>query len=116
MKKIFKVMIAMGSVMALSFLTTSCFFFKVDDDEAVNTDDMKLVWSDEFDYTGVPNTSKWKYQTGKHGWGNNELQNYIDNTSSYHIPLIHLFRIVGVMAKSWATFSRECLPILFITR
>ncbi|EID85164.1 Beta-glucanase [Treponema sp. JC4] len=42
---------------------------------------MKLVWSDEFDYSGVPDTSKWKYQTGKSGWGNNELQNYIDNTT-----------------------------------
>lgn len=81
MKKIFKVMIAMGSVMALSLLTTSCTFFKVDDDETVNKDGMQLVWSDEFDYTGVPNTSKWKYQTGKSGWGNNELQNYIDNST-----------------------------------
>lgn len=40
---------------------------------------MKLVWSDEFDYSGVPDTSKWRYQTGKNGWGNNELQNYISN-------------------------------------
>lgn len=40
---------------------------------------MNLVWSDEFDYSGVPDTSKWKYQTGKSGWGNNELQNYISN-------------------------------------
>ena len=40
---------------------------------------MNLVWNDEFDYSGVPDTSKWKYQTGKSGWGNNELQNYIDN-------------------------------------
>ena len=38
-----------------------------------------LVWQDEFDYTGVPDPSKWKYQTGAGGWGNNELQNYVAN-------------------------------------
>ena len=42
---------------------------------------LSLVWNDEFNYTGVPNTSKWKYQTGAGGWGNNELQNYLDNTT-----------------------------------
>ncbi len=41
---------------------------------------LKLVWADEFDYDGVPDVSKWKYQTGSSGWGNNELQNYLDNT------------------------------------
>jgi len=81
MKKIIKVMIAMCTVLAASFMTTSCFFFKVDDDETVNKDGMQLVWSDEFDYSGVPGTTDWKYQTGKSGWGNNELQNYIDNST-----------------------------------
>ena len=42
-----------------------------------------LVWQDEFNETGqggkntMPNMSKWYYETGSHGWGNNELQNYI---------------------------------------
>lgn len=35
-----------------------------------------LVWSDEFDYEGVPDESKWDYDVGGHGWGNNELQYY----------------------------------------
>jgi beta-glucanase (GH16 family) len=34
------------------------------------------VWSDEFDYTGLPNTAKWGYDIGGSGWGNNELQYY----------------------------------------
>lgn len=38
--------------------------------------DYKLVWSDEFDYTGLPNPSKWYYDVGGWGWGNNELQFY----------------------------------------
>lgn len=36
----------------------------------------KLVWSDEFNYKGVPDSTKWGYQTGRSGWGNNELQLY----------------------------------------
>jgi beta-glucanase (GH16 family) len=36
----------------------------------------KIVWSDEFNYKGLPDTKKWNYDTGGHGWGNNELQYY----------------------------------------
>jgi len=39
---------------------------------------MKLVWEDNFDYTGPPNPDKWEAQVGGHGWGNNELQYYTD--------------------------------------
>jgi beta-glucanase (GH16 family) len=38
-----------------------------------------LVWADEFKYKGLPDTSKWNYDTGGHGWGNNELQYYTKN-------------------------------------
>lgn len=34
------------------------------------------VWSDEFDYTGLPDSSRWTYDTGGHGWGNDEWQFY----------------------------------------
>lgn len=36
----------------------------------------KLAWSEEFNYSGLPDSTKWGYQTGGHGWGNNELQYY----------------------------------------
>jgi beta-glucanase (GH16 family) len=36
----------------------------------------KLVWSDEFDYTGLPDTGIWNYDVGGHGWGNRERQYY----------------------------------------
>jgi hypothetical protein len=35
-----------------------------------------LIWSDEFNYTGLPDSSKWAYDEGGHGWGNKELQYY----------------------------------------
>ncbi len=38
-----------------------------------------LVWSDEFD---TINSANWSYETGGHGWGNNELQNYTNGQNS----------------------------------
>ena len=38
----------------------------------------RLVWADEFDYTGLPDPAKWGYDVGGHGWGNKELQYYTD--------------------------------------
>jgi beta-glucanase (GH16 family) len=35
-----------------------------------------LVWSDEFEYTGLPDSTKWDYDIGGNGWGNRELQYY----------------------------------------
>ena len=40
------------------------------------------VWSDEFNYTGLPSSSKWNMETGGDGWGNNELQYYTDSESN----------------------------------
>ena len=36
----------------------------------------ELVWSDEFDEDGLPDPAKWRYETGGHGWGNQESQFY----------------------------------------
>ncbi len=38
----------------------------------------QLVWSDEFNYEGLPDSTKWSFNTGGHGWGNNERQFYTD--------------------------------------
>src|SRR5690554_6983096 len=37
-----------------------------------------LVWSDEFEYEGLPDSSRWSYDTlgNAYGWGNRELQYY----------------------------------------
>jgi len=40
----------------------------------------KLVWSDEFNYSGLPDSSKWNYEVGGHGWGNNEKQFYLEKS------------------------------------
>ncbi|MGI8583704.1 MAG: glycoside hydrolase family 16 protein [Chitinophagaceae bacterium] len=36
----------------------------------------QLVWSDEFDKDGLPDNTKWGYDVGGNGWGNNELEYY----------------------------------------
>jgi beta-glucanase (GH16 family) len=38
--------------------------------------DWTLVWSDEFSVDGLPDPSRWTYDVGGHGWGNQELQDY----------------------------------------
>jgi beta-glucanase (GH16 family) len=48
-------------------------------------DDWHLVWSDEFEYEGLPDSAKWSYDVGDGcpglcGWGNNELQYYTQDS------------------------------------
>ncbi len=43
------------------------------------------VWADEFEYTGQPDSTKWGYDTGGGGWGNNELQYYTDSSSNSYV-------------------------------
>jgi len=38
----------------------------------------KLVWNDEFEYEGLPDSTKWNYDVGGHGWGNREQQYYTE--------------------------------------
>lgn len=41
-----------------------------------------LVWSDEFEGTGLPNSTNWNYDLGAGGWGNNEVQTYTNSTTN----------------------------------
>lgn len=45
----------------------------------------RLMWGDEFNYTGTPDTTKWSYDLGGHGWGNNELQYYTNNSKNVRV-------------------------------
>ncbi|MDI9879510.1 glycoside hydrolase family 16 protein [Flectobacillus longus] len=38
----------------------------------------KPSWADEFNKNGLPDSTKWNYDVGGHGWGNNELQYYTE--------------------------------------
>ncbi len=54
-----------------------------------------LVWSDEFDYRGPPDSSRWTYDIGDGcpnlcGWGNNELQYYARRSENARVENGHL--------------------------
>jgi beta-glucanase (GH16 family) len=40
---------------------------------------LTLVWSDEFNYKGLPDHAKWSFDGGGGGWGNHELEFYTSN-------------------------------------
>lgn len=61
------------------FLYTLYFFMSVM--VSGNGEEPRLVWSDEFNYEGLPDSTRWSYDVGDGcpqscGWGNNELQYY----------------------------------------
>jgi beta-glucanase (GH16 family) len=50
--------------------------------EAPAEDFTNLIWSDDFNTDGAPDATKWGYDLGASGWGNNELQNYTSSSSN----------------------------------
>jgi beta-glucanase (GH16 family) len=54
------------------------------------TTERKLVWSDEFEYTGSPDSTKWSYDLGDGcpnvcNWGNQELQYYTNELKNVRV-------------------------------
>lgn len=53
------------------------------DDEPVYDN---LIWSDEFNVDGAPDSNNWNYEYGNNnGWGNNELQSYTDSPENVKV-------------------------------
>ncbi|CAF4636910.1 unnamed protein product [Rotaria sp. Silwood1] len=44
-----------------------------------SSSDWTLVWEDNFNWNGGIDTTKWEFDVGGSGWGNNEKQFYTDN-------------------------------------
>lgn len=57
-------------------------WFVITSEEPAQSGFGNLVWSDEFDTDGAPDSSKWTYDLGAGGWGNNEAQTYTDNAEN----------------------------------
>lgn len=65
------------------WITASCLFPKAG---MKSHQGRTLVWADEFDYKGLPDSTRWGYDVGDGcpklcGWGNNEWQYYTANRS-----------------------------------
>jgi glucosylceramidase len=71
----------------------------------------ELVWSDEFDYEGVPDPAKWTCETGGHGWGNNELQYY---TNGANVEVRNGSMIIEARNESFG--SRDVTSARIITK
>jgi beta-glucanase (GH16 family) len=57
----------------------------------------RLVWSDEFDVPGIPDASKWSFDTHRNaaGWYNNELQYYANARAENSAVVNGMLRIVA---------------------
>jgi glycerophosphoryl diester phosphodiesterase len=60
---------------------------------------MKLVWNDEFNYNGLPDSSKWNYGVGGNGWGNHEKQFYTKADSSNAVVKNDVLSIIARKEK-----------------
>jgi beta-glucanase (GH16 family) len=59
----------------------------VDDKKKSERQTYKLVWADEFNTKGAPDSTKWSYDigTGDWGWGNNEKEYYTNRSENVSI-------------------------------
>jgi len=53
--------------------------------------DPNILWSDEFNGTAI-DTSKWTFEIGDHGWGNNEWEYYTDRAENAYVKdgILHI--------------------------
>lgn len=51
----------------------------------MNFNDYQLVWTDDFDYEGIPDPKKWTFETGNFQWPNKELQAYTDRPDNIFV-------------------------------
>ncbi len=74
-----KVRVLQGNNTALAWYLTLTTIPPVQD---AISDYTNLVWSDEFSTDGAPDASKWSYDLGAGGWGNNEVQTYTNSADN----------------------------------
>ncbi len=56
-----------------------------DDNDSLAVEGFNLVWNDEFNVDGKPDDTKWDYDIGGSGWGNNELQYYTSDSINVRV-------------------------------
>lgn len=70
------------------------------------------VWADEFDYTGAPDSTRWGYDIGGNGWGNNELQYYTNSTDNASVAN----GILTITARKEAKEERKYTSARLVTK
>jgi len=69
-------MLIMKIVGCILFLLSFCNYQNKSKQSVNSVEEYKLIWSDEFDKGMLPDSTRWGYDIGGHGWGNKELQTY----------------------------------------
>ncbi|MDH5833329.1 glycoside hydrolase family 16 protein [Luteimonas kalidii] len=65
-----------------------------------------LAWSDEFD---TANADDWTFETGGHGWGNQELQYYTDGSNAFiQYDALAGSRVLVIEARRGAPAGASC--------
>ncbi|MFZ9981249.1 MAG: glycoside hydrolase family 16 protein [Cyclobacteriaceae bacterium] len=91
------------NIIYISVLAFTGLFF---DDYAASKG--KLIWSDEFNYSGSPDPSRWDYQLGNGcpelcGWGNQEIQFYTKELSNVRVSEGKLIIEAHRTDKGWTS-------------
>lgn len=89
-------------IWGILFLSVLFIIGGCDDNSGLEDRTYQLVWQDEFDTDGAPDESKWVFDLGAGGWGNNELQTYTNDAQNIVIEE-GLLRITAV--KSGGSFT-----------
>ena len=63
-----------------------------------------MIWREEFNYNGAPNSSIWSYDLGGDGWGNNELQVYTSKTENVVVE-DNVLKIIAHKNEADSTFT-----------
>jgi len=66
------------------------------------------VFADEFNYTGTPDTSKWGYDLGGGGWGNQEQEYYTDSLKNAYVSngVLHISALNQVIGNEFYSSAR----------
>ena len=78
------------------FLLLCCVaLFQIACNDKANQSEWTMVWSDEFEVAGLPDTNKWTYLLGDGcptlcGWGNDEKEYYTQDSSNVKVVDGHL--------------------------
>jgi beta-glucanase (GH16 family) len=75
----------MGSDSSLVWYHTFTTVKPEQDGDEPDEDFVNLVWGDEFNVAGAPNTANWGYDIGAGGWGNGEEQFYRNNADNVKV-------------------------------
>jgi beta-glucanase (GH16 family) len=99
-----------SKIYKLTIFTLLVFLMSCSNDETQTvTTFNNLVFADEFDVNGVPNSSKWAYDIGRgplnDGWGNNELQSYTNSPNNVIVQNGYLIITAKEESVNGANFS-----------